>query len=297
MSRSLKERWLRHSLILVVLASAPVLRELFFGIISNHHRPFANLEAIIHTGLEVIFMAFMASVLFGVDFFVSRHQKAELRLTQSVSIEALASLAEYRDTETALHLQQIRSLVEILTRVMYSTPPFSDYLRAKKDYMQDIINASMLHDIGKIAIPDSILLKPGPLTDEEFAIVKRHTVMGGETLAAANDYFYRRLGKESYLRLAEIIARSHHERWDGAGYPDGLAGEDIPLAARIVAICDVYDAVTSERVYKKAWSHEKAIAMIRDNRGIHFDPDITDIFLQMQEEIRDVKFPVGKSTY
>ena len=285
----MRKNWKKHLAFITMLSVVPIIRELFFGVISHHHTPFASTEDILHTGLEVLFMLLMACMFLVLSYFHNLKTSREIQLTQTVSIEALACLAEYRDAETSQHLQRIRKFVEILTKAMLNTPQFKDYLRQRNSYLSDIANASVLHDIGKIAIPDAILLKPDSLTPEEFDAVKQHTLMGCETLGAANRYFKERIGNEGYLALAESIARSHHEKWDGSGYPDGLKGEEIPLAARITAICDVYDAVTSDRVYKKAWSHEKALAMIQESRGVHFDPHITDIFLAKSEEIRAVK--------
>ena len=148
--------------------------------------------------------------------------------------------------------------------------------------------ASILHDIGKVVIPNEILLKPGKLTDTEFEEMKKHSSFGGEILGRANLTYKKKTGKDSYLALARDIAMYHHEKWDGTGYPAGLKKEEIPLSARIVAICDVYDAVTTDRVYKKAWTHEKAKNMIINGRGSHFDPVITDIFISLEQEFKNI---------
>jgi len=158
-----------------------------------------------------------------------------------------------------------------------------------ENYLEDVSNAAILHDIGKIAIPDEILNKPGKLTETEFETMKQHTVIGGEMLAAADKRFTEQIGAQSYLSLAQAIALHHHEKWDGTGYPEGLSGDEIPLAARITALCDVYDAVTSDRVYKKAWSHEEALDLIHKGRGSHFDPVITYVFLIKHAEFAAIK--------
>ncbi len=135
-----------------------------------------------------------------------------------------------------------------------------------------------------MGIPDSILLKPGPLTDDEFTIMKRHTDFGADALKAA----IKQLGFDSFLNIAMEIAKGHHERWDGSGYPEGLKGEDIPLSARLMALADVYDALISKRVYKPAFSHEKARGLIVKARGTHFDPVVVDAFVELEEEFKDI---------
>ena len=152
------------------------------------------------------------------------------------------------------------------------------------DYIQLLYMTSPLHDIGKVGIPDSILLKPGPLTTEEFEIMKQHTIIGSKTLDAAAAAH----PEAKFLCMARDIARSHHERFDGSGYPDGLAGEDIPLCGRIVALADVYDALTTKRVYKPAFSHENAREIILDGMGSHFDPDIVRAFLQNEDRFVEI---------
>lgn len=283
----------RYLVFIAVLILAPILRELFFGIVSHHHQPFSSLADVLHTLSEVVVMGSLGVFLVLLDLRFSKEKYEELKVTQTVAIEALASLAEYRDAETAQHLHRIRVFVQILAKKMQTNPAFRDYLRVNKTYIEDLAHASVLHDIGKIAVPDRILLKPGKLTDHEFDIIKTHTTLGSEILGAADRQFRERIGKQSYLTLARAIAQSHHEKWNGSGYPEGLAGENIPLAARIVAVCDVYDAVTSDRVYKKAWSHEQAIQMIKENSGLHFDPVITGIFLEIHEAFQREKISIA----
>ncbi len=292
-----KDKTKRYIILVLVLVCAPLLRELLFGVFSEHHSPFATQSDAIHTFSEMFVMLVVGGFLVVLDLRLTKDKDKELRVTQAVAIEALASLAEYRDTETSQHLQRISQFVIILCRRLKDDSPYAEYLKNKTTYIEDLANASILHDIGKIPIPDGILLKPGSLTVDEFEEIKAHTVIGSEILLAADAQLQKRLGEKnyrSYLMLAQSIARGHHERWDGTGYPDGLKGEDIPLAARIVAVCDVYDAVTTKRVYKDAWTHDKAVKLIRDGRGTHFDPVITDIFLEEEQLFRETKRACSK---
>lgn len=287
-STYLKKRHFKYLLLLAVLVFSPILRELIFGIFSHHHLPFATTEDIIHTLLEVAFMASLGCLLIFLDIKIMKEKRFELKMTQTVAIEALASLAEYRDAETAEHLLRIRAFIKILTESLKESR-YGRYIMCQDEYIEDLMNASVLHDIGKIAVPDAILMKPGRLTEEEFETIKRHTVLGSEILLAADNQFRKRVGKQSYLTLAQSIAKSHHEKWDGSGYPHGLAGDDIPLSARIVALCDVYDAVTSDRVYKKAWPHDQAVDYIEQESGRHFDPILVETFLKVAPEFEKVK--------
>ncbi len=199
-------------------------------------------------------------------------QKAYERI-QAVSLETihiLSRTAEFKDERTGKHIQRIGGYAAAIARKIGLKPVT----------IERLLYAAPMHDIGKIAIPDAILLKPGKLDPEEWEIMKTHAVIGSEILSA---------GKEAIIRLAAIIARTHHERWDGTGYPDGLAGKQIPLAGRIVAITDVFDALMSERPYKKAFSIEDSVRIIREGRGTHFDPELTDAFLDMLPEIETIR--------
>jgi putative two-component system response regulator len=144
--------------------------------------------------------------------------------------------------------------------------------------------AAPLHDIGKVGVSDSILLKPGKLTNQEFEEMKRHTLYGRDTILAAE----RKLGDISFLRFAREIAYTHHERWDGSGYPEGLKGEQIPVPGRLMALVDSYDALTSKRVYKAKFPHEKAVEIITEEKGSHFDPAVVDAFLEVKENFRQI---------
>ena len=199
-----------------------------------------------------------------------------------MTILGLAKLAEYRDLNTGEHLERMMEYTRILTQALAEHPKYSSYITS--EYIEDIYLSSILHDIGKVGITDEILLKPGKLTPEEFEKVKEHPVLGGNALRAIES----RVGGKSFLALGKEICYHHHERWDGSGYPDGLHGETIPLSARIVALADVYDALTSVRVYKGAASHEEALEIITDERGKHFDPDIVDAFLANQDGFKRI---------
>jgi PAS domain S-box-containing protein len=202
-----------------------------------------------------------------------RKLENKLHNARAATILGLAKLAEYRDKGTGAHLERIREYAKIIAREMAGLPAYKDYITEK--YIEDIYQSSILHDIGKVGIQDAVLLKPGKLNSEEFDIMKRHTVLGGDVLAEIESQTEGR----SFLTLGIVIACYHHEKWDGTGYPDGLKGEDIPLAARIVAIADVYDALTTKRLYKEAFTHEKSRGIIVDLKGTHFDPDVVDAFL------------------
>ena len=198
--------------------------------------------------------------------------------TRDITIFSLAKLAESRDPETGAHLERVRSYCKVLALRLQQTAQFTDEI--DNEYIRLIYETSPLHDIGKVAIPDCILLKPGRLTDREFALMKTHTLRGAETLQAAIDQF----PSVRFLEMAREIAMSHHERWDGSGYPEGLVGDAIPLSARILALADVYDALTSKRVYKDAYGHDIARAMIVQDSGSHFDPDVVEAFLAEEQE-------------
>lgn len=202
---------------------------------------------------------------------------------RAATILGLAKLAEYRDEATGAHLERIREYARIITKELGEKPQYRGYITP--DYIDDIYSSSILHDIGKVGVPDSILLKPGRLTKEEFEVIKRHSSLGGDALKAVES----RIEGKSFLTLGKEIAYYHHEKWDGSGYPKGLKGEEIPLSARIVALADVYDALTSKRIYKDAYSHEQAKEIIVSDRGKHFAPDVVDAFLAHEHEFKRIR--------
>ncbi|MFI3156389.1 MAG: two-component system response regulator [Methylococcaceae bacterium] len=199
---------------------------------------------------------------------------AENELIQEVSIRALAHLAETRDPETGNHILRTQGYVQQLALDLQTHPRFASTLSDR--YIQLLARSAPLHDIGKVGIPDAILQKPGPLTPEEWIIMKTHSQLGSEAIELAE-----RDAAEAveFLFLAKEIAHWHHEKWDGTGYPDGLAGDAIPISARIMAIADVFDALISRRVYKNPMAYDEVKAIIADGRGRHFDPDMADAFL------------------
>ncbi|MCG8636120.1 MAG: HD domain-containing protein, partial [Desulfobacterales bacterium] len=207
-----------------------------------------------------------------------RKTNRDIQQTRDATIIALAGLAETRDNETGDHILRTQNYVRALAVHLRHHPRFSAYL--DEDTIDLFYKSAPLHDIGKVGIPDSILLKPGKLTESEFDIMKQHTILGKEALEKAA----KNLRSNNFLTIAQEIACSHHERWDGTGYPFGLAGDDIPFSGRLMAIADVYDALISKRVYKDAFSHDKAKSILIEGRGTHFDPDVLDAFLAIEEE-------------
>ncbi len=190
----------------------------------------------------------------------------KVKIASLDTVYRLSRAAEYKDEDTGAHVERMSHYSSAIARAM----------KLNDEYIENILWAAPMHDIGKIGIPDSVLLKPGKLDDEEWVIMRQHTTIGGEILKDSD---------ADFIKLAQDIAVSHHEKWKGGGYPNGLKGEDIPLAGRIVALADVFDALTSERPYKKAFPLEKAMAIIREDTGTHFDPDVAAAFLSIEEEI------------
>ncbi len=206
-----------------------------------------------------------------------------LQKTQITAIKTLARLAEYRDQETGDHLQRIREYSKLLSSEVFRKNPYS--FKISQGYSNDMYLSSMLHDIGKVGVPDNILLKPGRLENEEWKIMQNHTIWGWAILSEAD----KELGEQSFLTLAAIIALYHHERYDGTGYPKALKGDNIPLSARIASLADVYDALTSKRVYKDAWPHEQVIEEFIRQRGKQFDPILVDIFLEIEQQFLKIR--------
>lgn len=199
-----------------------------------------------------------------------RERTEKIRFTQLEIVQRLGLAAEYRDNETGNHVRRMSRACQLLADAAGCDPALCD----------NLLYAAPMHDIGKIGIADHILLKPGKLTPEEFKLMQEHTVIGVNILAS---------GESELLQLAATLALTHHEKWDGSGYPHGLAGTAIPLVGRIAAICDVYDALTSARPYKRGWSEAEAVTFISQQAGTHFDPDLVPIFLRLMPNIRALR--------
>lgn len=206
----------------------------------------------------------------------------EISSSQMATIYALVRLSESRDDDTGAHIERTASFCRLLAQ---KARPFFEYAETITDaFIETIYKASPLHDIGKVGIPDSILLKPGKLTDNEFAIMKTHVQIGYDTLSKVGQQY----DKNEFLKMGVEIALNHHEKWDGSGYSKGLKGAEIPLPARIMALSDVYDALRSKRVYKDAFSHEKSIEIISSSKESHFDPVLVDVIIRHQEEFKSL---------
>ena len=209
-----------------------------------------------------------------------RRRVMENSQLQDITIHTMATLAETRDNETGNHIRRTQFYVKTLGEQLKSHPRFSGLL-AHEQAIEMIFKSAPLHDIGKVGIPDSILLKPGKLTPEEWDIMKTHAAIGRDAIERAENTLG---GEWPFLRFAKEITHSHHEKWDGSGYPQGLRGEAIPISARLMALADVYDALISKRVYKPPMSHQEARAIIIEGKGTHFDPDVVDAFLDAEPE-------------
>lgn len=209
----------------------------------------------------------------------------EITVIQDVTMLVLTSLAETRDSETGNHIRRTQDYIKVLTEKLREFPRFRDVLT--EQYVATLVKSAPLHDIGKVGIPDRILLKPGKLLEEEFEVMKRHAALGHNAIEHAE----ARMGiNVPFLNIAKEMAQSHHEKYDGSGYPRGVAGDGIPLSARLMAIADVYDALTRCRPYKNAMSHREAVAVIREGRGTHFDPDMVDAFLEIEDTFFRIAF-------
>jgi putative two-component system response regulator len=209
---------------------------------------------------------------------------------QMATIFAIAKLAETRDHQTGLHLERIQTLCRVLAEGLSHHP--SHHGTIGEAWIRNLYHASPLHDIGKVAIPDHILLKSDRLTSEEYAIMKTHTTLGAKTLQAV----HQKYPDNEFIAMGIEVAQSHHERWDGGGYPDSLRGDQIPLCARILAVADCYDALRSERCYKLPVPHEATHAIILENSGTQFDPTITAVFCELSQTLRDVWNEMDEST-
>ncbi|CAG0995316.1 adenylate cyclase [Methylophilaceae bacterium] len=211
-------------------------------------------------------------------------QTREVAMIQDATILAMASLAETRDNETGNHIRRTQNYVRVLAQRLQYHPRFAAYLN--RHIIDLIYKSAPLHDIGKVGIPDHILLKPGKLTPEEFEVMKTHTILGCHAVMEAEKRIEG--SSHNFLQYAREISLSHHEKWDGSGYPQGLKGDDIPVSARLMALADVYDALISRRVYKEPYSHAEAHSMIVAGRGSHFDPDVVDAFVELAGDFRKI---------
>ena len=211
-----------------------------------------------------------------------QNQVHEISDAQIATIMAISKIAEARDDDTGKHLERTREYCRIIAQQLQTQPEYASMI--DDVFVNNIFHASPLHDIGKVAIQDKILLKPGKLTPEEFEIIKTHTLHGAATLQLVHDQFSR----NSFINMGIQIARSHHEKWDGSGYPDGLAGEEIPICAQIMALADVYDALLTKRCYKEAFSHKQSCEIIFEGRKKHFAPDIVDTFVILEQKFNRI---------
>jgi putative two-component system response regulator len=206
----------------------------------------------------------------------------ELMLTQQAVIMSFASLAEYRDLETGGHIKRIKEYVHTIVKELMNNPKYHNMINNK--YIDLLVQSSPLHDIGKVGVPDSILKKGGKLNSDEFEIMKKHTTFGKNAIESVE----RDLGELAFLHLAKEMAYTHHERWDGLGYPRGIKGSEIPLSGRIITVADVYDGLVSRRIYKPPYTHQVAVEMILKGKSMQFDPDVVDAFMVCLEEIRHI---------
>ncbi|WP_341876751.1 HD-GYP domain-containing protein [Defluviitalea saccharophila] len=237
--------------------------------------------------IRLIFFLLMSLVI----GFLSDYSKKEYEIKNSITKEisdshmatiyALVKLSESRDDETGTHIERVSILCKLLTEKLLYLSKYAEYI--DNHFIDNIFKASALHDIGKVGIPDNILLKPGKLTAEEFEVIKQHTIIGANTLLDVQ----KKYPNNKFLDFGIVISYYHHEKWNGKGYPCGLSKEAIPLPARIMALVDVYDALRSKRVYKEAYSHEESVEIIKEGRGTHFDPEIVDVFLENEKEFKD----------
>ncbi|WP_320043869.1 HD domain-containing phosphohydrolase [uncultured Desulfobacter sp.] len=211
----------------------------------------------------------------------------KLTQTEDVTIFALAYQAELRDTITGNHIARTAKYVELLTQKLMEDSKYKDYVTP--EYKVEIVKSAPLHDIGKVAIPDKILQKEGAYTDDEFDIMKRHCEFGADIIKRA----MQKLNFRSFLQIAEQLALSHHEKWDGSGYPMGMSGDDIPLSGRIMAVADVYDALRTKRQYKDAFTHDQSCRIIIKDSGTHFDPEVVSAFKKLSDQFEKISIDFG----
>ncbi|TQL81177.1 adenylate cyclase [Delftia sp. HK171] len=211
-----------------------------------------------------------------------KHWHKQLEKARQLTIESMAAVAETRDPETGAHIKRTQNYVRAIARRLRHTGHYVDTLT--KDYIHLLFLSAPLHDIGKVGVPDAILLKPGPLTDQEWITMRKHAEFGKQIILSTADS----LEGDNFLTIASEIAASHHEKWNGGGYPLGLVGQEIPLSGRIMAVADIYDALISRRCYKEPFSHERSITMMHELRGKTFDPLVFDAFIEIEDEIKQI---------
>jgi HD-GYP domain-containing protein (c-di-GMP phosphodiesterase class II) len=260
-----------------------ILHAIFSGLLLGPFMPLNVNDSIMQQPMNWLFrLAIYTIVSLAIAYFAKlSERKTELLVLKEKEISdaqlsmvfSLIKVSEARDDDTGTHIDRISEYCKVLASELGKNDKYKAYIN--DSYVDAIRKASSLHDIGKVGIPDRILLKPGKLTADEFEVMKTHTILGEHTLLEVKKQY----SNNPLIDLGLSIAKSHHEKWDGSGYPMGLAGEDIPLSARIMAVADVYDALRSRRIYKDAFSHEKCVRIIKENSGTHFDPEIVEVFI------------------
>jgi len=266
---------LRHIPVIFITSSQSEVEGLDAGAIDFITKPFSPEIVRLRVNNQVELARYRAELEELVE-----EKAGELIQTKETFVETMAAMIEYRSLESGEHIKRTKNLTEILVNQLLETETYGSQLRVLNP--NTIVKASPLHDVGKIGIPDNILLKPGKLTQEEFKIIETHAIIGSEMITTMMTDKH-----DDYLQHCHDIARHHHERWDGQGYPDKLAGEAIPLSARIVALVDVYDALISERCYKKGMTHEQAMNIITNESGTHFDAEVVNAMIEAQDKIQE----------
>jgi HD-GYP domain-containing protein (c-di-GMP phosphodiesterase class II) len=241
-----------------------------------------TIVTIIIVSATTFFLFFILIFYYGSIIKLINDNNMQREMTRDVTIQALAFQAELKDKNTGQHIERTSEYVRIIAEQLATHYDYAPYMT--KRYIADLVSSAPLHDIGKIGIPDKILQKKGKLTVEEFEIMKTHCDLGAKTLKMAQ----RKLPFQSYLEIAIQMIETHHEKWDGSGYPRGLKGEEIPLSGRIMAIADVYDAMNSARAYKEGYSHQDCLEYILDHSGTQFDPLIVEVFYSVEKKIQSV---------
>lgn len=280
--------WLaEYNMIYPVNTMAITSGDFVFDTVESSRRNVEKIKKLkIHTGDEIenLYVAFSKTTEDTLRYVLDINEKnAMISKMQSALIIVLADIVESRDSNTGDHIKKTAAYVKILLEELRRENAFPD-LDFSDDYIRNVVDSAPLHDIGKIQVPDAVLNKPGKLTDEEYAIIKTHTTAGAEII----DRVIEKVPGSGYLKAARNMAMSHHEKWDGTGYPQGLKGEEIPLSARVMAVADVFDALVSKRAYKKSFSIEQATDMIIEGKGKQFDPKVVDAFIASLEEFREV---------